>query len=196
MLGVTFRELGAAGSEASLPRATFPELVRRAAVAARTVRSGPADLNWVREILTPEEHDLWSRQSPFDQDHGVQVARRVERRLATTRHANDPRWIGAALMHDVGKTQAGLTPLERALATVAGRIVGLEAARRWAAGRGLRSRIGAYLTHGEIGARMIRAAGGRPEIAAWAEVHQSPHGAVRLGIPQDVVDALLESDVA
>jgi hypothetical protein len=193
---VTFRELGAAGSEASLPRATFPELIRRAVVAAGALRSGPGDLAWVREVLTPSEHDLWSRQSPFDQDHVLQVARRVERRLAATHHANDSRWIGAALMHDVGKAQAGLTSLERAFATLVGRTVRLETARRWAAGRGLRARIGAYLTHGEIGARMIRAAGGRHEIAAWAEVHQSPQGAVRLGIPQDVVDALLESDVA
>jgi len=185
-----------AGSGASLPRATLPELARRAIVASRAPRRSSSDLAWVREILTPAEHDLWSRQSPFDQDHVVQVARRVERCLSATPHADDPRWVGAALMHDVGKSRAGLTVLERALATLAGRTVRLETARRWAESGGLKGRIGAYLTHGEIGARMIREAGGRPEIADWAEVHQRPRSAIRLGIPQDVVDALLESDVA
>jgi hypothetical protein len=193
---VTFGRRGTPGSEASLPRATLPELARRALVAARAARSGDADLAWVREVLTPAEHDLWSTQSRFDQDHVVQVARRVERRLAATLHADDPRWVGAALMHDVGKAHAKLTTLERALAALAGRMIRLETARRWAGSGGLIGRIGAYLTHGEIGAGMIRAAGGRPEIAAWAEVHQRPRSAIRIGIPPDVVEALLESDVA
>jgi hypothetical protein len=192
---VTFPEREA-GSGASLPRATFPELARRAIVASRALRRSSADLAWVRAILTSAEHDLWSRQSPFDQDHVVRVARRVERRLAATAHAGDPRWVAAALMHDVGKSRARLTVLERAFATLAGRTVRLETARRWAESGGFKGRIGAYLTHGEIGARMIRDAGGRPEVAAWAEVHQRPRSAIRLGIPQDVVDALLESDVA
>ena len=193
---MTFRDRDETGSGAALPRATLPELARRAFVASRPSRSSPADLAWVRAVLTPAELDLWSTQSPFDQDHVVQVARRVERCLAATSHADDPRWVGAALMHDVGKSRAELTVFERALVTLAGRTVRLETARRWAESGGLKGRIGTYLTHGEIGARMIREAGGRSEIAAWAEVHQRPRSAIRLGIPQDVVDALLESDVA
>jgi len=193
---VSSRERAEFGSGASLPRATLPELARRALVASQGRRAGSADDAWVREILTPAEHVLWSRQSEFDQDHMIQVARRVERRLAFTPHANDPRWLGAALMHDVGKSRAALTGLERAVAALAGRWVRLETARRWAEGSGFAARIGAYLTHGEIGARMIRAAGGRSEIAAWAEVHQRRRSAIRLGIPPDVVGALLESDVA
>ena len=184
------------GSDASLPRATLPELARRAVAALRAVRSDSEDLAWVRAVLTPAEHDLWSKQSPFDRDHVVQVARRVERRLESTLHAKDSVWIGAALMHDVGKAHANLTTFERALAALAGRTVRLETARRWARGAGWKARIGAYLTHGEIGARMIRDAGGRDEIAAWAEVHQRPRASIRLGIPPDVVEALLDSDVA
>ena len=190
------REPGTSGREPSLPRATAAELFRRAFVAARATRSDAADFAWVETILTPAEHALWRRQSPFDRDHVVQVARRVERRLAATGHENDPRWIGAALMHDVGKARAGLTILERVLAAAAGRIVPLDTARRWATAQGLKGRIGAYLTHGEVGARMIRDAGGRAEIAAWAEAHQNPRAAARLGIPAEVVEALIASDVA
>ena len=43
---------------------------------------------------------------------------------------------------------------------------------------------------------MIRAAGGREEVAAWTEVHQGYESFARLGIPSVVVDALVESDVA
>lgn len=186
------------GSPPSLPRATWRELLRRTLVAAGRERSSAADRDWVESILTGPELDLWIRQSAFDQDHVLQVARRVERRLAATVHAGDARWLGAALMHDVGKVEARLSMLGRAAATIAGRIVSRETARRWASGApGFRRRIGAYLTHGEIGARMIRRAGGRGEAAAWSEAHQdlrlAPSG---LGFPADVVEALSESDVA
>ncbi len=181
-----------------LPRATWKELLRRALVAAGPPRSRQADRAWVRSILTGPELDLWIRQSAFDQDHVVRVARRVERRLASTVHAGDARWLGAALMHDVGKVEARLSMPGRAAAAIAGRIVTRTTARRWASGApGFRRRVGAYLTHGEIGARMIRDAGGRVEVAAWTEIHQDLRlAASALGIPADVVDALSESDVA
>ncbi len=167
-------------------------------VAAGPIRSCETDRAWVESILTGPELDLWVRQSAFDQDHVVQVARRVERRLAATVYRGDARWIGAALMHDVGKAEARLSMLGRAAATVAGRLVPRKTARRWASSAsGFRGRIGAYLTHGEIGARLIRKAGGRAEVAAWTEIHQdvglAPAG---LGFPAAVVEALSESDVA
>ena len=84
-------------------------------VAAGPIRSSdPADRAWVESILTPAEFDLWVRQSAYDQDHVVQVARRVERRLAATVYAGDARWTGAALMHDVGKAESKLSLPERA----------------------------------------------------------------------------------
>jgi HD superfamily phosphohydrolase YqeK len=127
----------------------------------------------------------------------VRVARRVERRLAETVHGSDSRWTAAALLHDVGKTDAGLAPLERAVATLASRVVDSGTARRWTAREnGFRRRIGSYLLHGEIGARMIRSAGGRMEAAAWAEVHQGDRGAPGPGIPSAVAAVLVESDVA
>ena len=100
-------------------------------------------------------------------------------------------------MHDVGKAAAGLSLIARAAAMLVNRFVDLETARRWARSRrtGL-SRIGLYLTHGEVGARLIRQAGGRAEIAAWSEVHQGGRTAPVPGIPPEVVAALIGSDVA
>lgn len=178
-----------------LPRATFRELAGRAVVAAGSVRSDSADQAWVQSILTPAELDLWTRQSSYDQDHSVQVARRVERRLASTPYRGDTLWLGAALMHDVGKPNLSMG--ERAIATLASRVVGVKTARRWARSTsGARRRIGAYLIHGEIGAGMIRAAGGREEVAVWTEIHQGYRSSDGTGLPPVVVEALVESDVA
>jgi HD domain len=185
------------GGDRPLPRATLPELFRRAVAAARSAADAPEDRVFARAVLTPAELELWSRQSALDRAHSVRVARRVERRLAETVHGSDSRWTAAALLHDVGKTDSGLAPLERAVATLASRVVDSGRARRWASrGAGFRRRIGSYLLHGEIGARMIRSAGGRAEAAAWAEVHQGDRGGPGPGIPSAVAAALVESDVA
>jgi hypothetical protein len=156
-----------------------------------------ADRAWARAALRPAEYAIWIRQTAYDRRHSVRVARRVEQRLEGTPYAGDARWLAAALMHDVGKAVAGLSPLSRAAAAFVNRIVDLETARRWArSGAGRRRRIGLYLIHGEVGARLIRDAGGREEIAAWSEAHQG-EGIERVpGFPPAVVAALTGSDVA
>ena len=178
-----------------LPRARWPELVSRARAAWSRGEVADGDRAWVSRILTPAELALWSGQSAHDRDHTLRVARRVERRLASTPHAGDTLWPAAALLHDVGKREADLTLLERAVATLASRVVSVERARRWIGSRiGIRRRFGLYLLHGEVGAGMIRRAGGREPIAAWAEVHQGDRAMG--GFPPLVVEALIESDVA
>lgn len=136
------------------------------------------------------------RQGDFDRAHAVRVAKRVERRLAATAYGNETVWLAAALMHDVGKVEAALSARERVLAMLASKAVGVDAARRWAASAsGAKRRIGSYLIHGEVGAAMIRAAGGREEVALWARIHQGYRTRVEHRVPPVVVEALLESDV-
>ena len=185
------------GGSNPLPRATFGELARRAAVAARKTRADANDRAWVKSILTAPEHELWIGLSSFDQDHCIRVARRAERRLASTIYGGDSRWLAAALLHDIGKARASLSMLERVIATLASKIVSVETARRWASDSGgIWRRIGSYLMHGEIGAQWIRDSGGRAEAAAWAEVHQRDRRIDVPGIPPAVAEALLASDVA
>lgn len=180
-----------------LPRATWRELAARTRRALRREPEEASDRSFARSLLTAAEFALWIRQSPYDRRHAVRVARRVEARLAGTAHANDPTWVAAALMHDVGKLDAGLSLIARAMAALANRLVGLGTARRWARSRrAWVARLGRYLTHGEVGARMIRDAGGREEIAAWTEVHQGCGDTTASGVPPDVVAALIGSDVA
>ena len=189
--------MSSSGGPNALPRATFLELAGRAVAAAVRRPGDPADRAWAESILTPAELGLWIRQSDYDQHHAIEVARRVERRLAATAHAGDTLWTGAALMHDVGKCESNLSLPERAAATLASKVFGVATARQWArSATGWKRRLGLYLTHGELGAAMIRAAGGREVLAVWSEIHQGYSGIESSGISPLVVDALIKSDVA
>jgi len=190
--------VSSSGGPNALPRATFLELAGRAVAAAVRPRSDPADRAWAQSVLTPGEFEVWIRQSDYDLHHAIQVGQRVEHRLASTAYKGDSRWICAALMHDVGKSESNLSLPERVVATLASKVFGVATARVWAASAsGWKRRLGLYLIHGELGAAMIRAAGGREEAAVWSEVHQGYATSVASGIlPPVVVRALIESDVA
>ena len=184
------------GRDPALPRARIGQLVRRLAKAVRRVHATPSDQRWAESVLQPGEWALWQRLSGPDQYHSIEVARSVERRLAGTPYAGDGRWLGAALLHDVGKGQPCLHLVERILATLLGQTVSLSTARRWAsAGGGTKRRLGLYLTHGAVGAAAIRAAGGREEIAAWAEAHQAWPCPEVEALPGPVVQALSDADL-
>ncbi|MGH8992287.1 MAG: HD domain-containing protein [Acidimicrobiia bacterium] len=153
----------------------------------------PADDEWVRGVLEAPELALWVRLPAHDRRHTVEVARRLESLLAATPHAGESRWLAAALLHDVGKLASGLSVPGRVVATLAGMALGWRLSA-WEEFRGVRRRISQYLRHGEIGADMIRMAGGREEVAAWAYAH---HDRSRLDtgmFPASVVAALVESD--
>jgi hypothetical protein len=169
--------------------------VRRLVDSARAARLSPDDRAWAASLLTPAEYALGARLVPHDQVHTVRVAKVTRSKLAGTAYEGDGRWLGAALMHDIGKLEAKLAMHERMAATLAGRAVGLSTATRWATGsRGFIRRLGLYLTHGAVGAGMIRRAGGREELAAWAEVHQAYNLPVKSPVPAPVAQALSEAD--
>lgn len=153
-----------------------------------------ADAEWAASVLTPEEHALWARMPGHDRRHSVLVARRVQRALADTDAADDPRWLAAALLHDVGKLDAGLTVVGRVVATVAGGAAGHEWAEPWSMKRGFTRRVGLYLRHPELGATRIRVQGGREEAARWAAAHHDESAWDETGIPPRVVDALVAAD--
>ncbi len=153
----------------------------------------PADREWVASLLQPGELDLWRRQPGHDRRHTAEVARRVEAALSGTAYAGDPRWLAAALLHDVGKLDSEPGIYGRVLATLAGKVAGgrLE---DWEARGGLRRRFARYRRHDEIGAEMIRAAGGRAEAAHWAAGHHHRFPVDPAVVPGPVAEALAEAD--
>lgn len=162
-----------------------------------SLRPGPPcvdDVAWVESVLEPDEYALWVKMGNADRRHSVAVARRVERALDGTAHGGDTRWPATALLHDVGKLDAGLNTLQRVGATLAGAAAGHDMAESWSAKRGITRRVGLYLRHPELGAARIRMAGGREEIAAWAAAHHEPEAWAGTGIPEAVMIVLHDAD--
>jgi putative nucleotidyltransferase with HDIG domain len=152
------------------------------------------DVVWVEGVLTPEAFALFRRQPNHDQRHAIGVARDVQTRLAGTPYADDPRWIAAALLHDIGKLDSRLGVYGRVVATVSGAAAGHDHAAAWSQSKGFTRRVGLYLRHAELGADRIRLAGEPEEVAAWAAAHHDPSAWSDLVIPGPVVVALDEAD--
>jgi len=169
-------------------------LVRRFFGTLSPVAPSADDVAWVAEVCTDGELALWRRLPRYDRRHSLQVARDVEALLAGTEYAGDPRWIEAALLHDVGKLDAGLGVLGRVGATLAGAAAGHDMADAWSGKRGVSRKVGLYLRHPELGADRIRMAGGSPEAATWADCHQDPQRYATCGLPPVVVEALAAAD--
>jgi hypothetical protein len=100
----------------------------------------PADVDWAATVLTPAAYAQWKLQPRHDQRHTVRVARTVEARLAGTPDEGDPRWLAAALLHDIGKLDARLGVYGRVVATVSGAATGGTLADAWSEKRGFTRR--------------------------------------------------------
>jgi hypothetical protein len=154
------------------------------------------DVACVAGILEPGELRLWRSLPNHDQRYTIRVAKLVEERLAGTEFAGQPRWLAAALLHDIGKLDAGLGVFGRSVATVMGAAAGPARVDRWAQTSGFRRRVAWYLHHDERGAERIRAAGGRDEAAGWARAHHQRDRWPASGVPIPVAEALEAADNA
>jgi HD domain len=154
----------------------------------------PEDVAWVESVLTPDGFVIFRRQPNHDQRHAIGVARDVQTRLADTEHADDPRWLSAALLHDIGKLDSRLGIYGRVVATVSATVAGRDSAEHWATSSGFTRRVGLYLQHAELGADRIRIAGEPEEAARWSAAHHEPSTWADLPIPEPVVAALDAAD--
>jgi response regulator RpfG family c-di-GMP phosphodiesterase len=162
-------------------------LARRFVRALWPGRPRTADVAWVESVLTPAELSLWRQLPNHDRRYSIRVARHAQQSLAGTEH-DDSRWQTVALLHDVGKLDAGLGVAGRTLATVTGVV---RPRTRQSSGR-----FGRYLRHDEIGAAMIRSTEGRNEAAVWAAVHHHRERWADSGLPGPVAEALAAADDA
>jgi len=143
-----------------------------------------ADSGWARSQLVAGEVALWEQMSGPDRRHAVGVARRTAALLgeeAATRPV-----LAAALLHDVGKIDAGLGTFRRSVVTAAALVAGRERLRRG------ESRVGRYLRHDAIGAALLRTAGSDDLTVTWAREHHLPPD--RWTLPTPVAAALKDAD--
>ncbi len=153
--------------------------------------SGPSSTSeeWVRSVLSDDEHELWRRMSRADRRHAVGVARRVERSLGD--EATKP-VLAAALLHDVGKVSAGLGTYGRVVATLAGAAAGRSMADAWTEGKGFTRKVGLYLRHPDLGGDMLAMAGSDALTVSWAREHHLPED--DWTVPPNVARALKAAD--
>jgi hypothetical protein len=175
-----------------MSRATH--LSKRFFVALWPARPAADDVEWVQTFLNPSEYVVWSRLPNHDRRHSIGVARRVQAALEGTEYADQPAWLEAALLHEVGKLDARLGVFGRVGATLAGSAAGHDMAEAWSTKRGITRRFGLYLRHAELGATRIRVAGGSEPAARWAAIHHDEAAWSDSGIPPVVVDALHAAD--
>jgi len=116
-----------------------------------------ADEAWAESQLLSAEVALWRRMSNQDRRHAIEVAHRFAARTPAGRAE-----LAGALLHDVGKVDAGLGTFSRVLATLV--------PERWCRGRYAR-----YHQHEAIGAAWCREAGSEPvTIALVADDGSAP----------------------
>jgi HD domain len=166
-------------------RARLRHLTGRFFGSLRPAPVGDADRAWVRRVLTREEFDVWETLGRADRAESLAVAHRVEHALGP---GVDDRWLAAALLHDVGKTDARLGTIGRAATTAVAGVVSHRRARRWT------NRFGAYVAHDDRGAARLEAVGARPEAVAWARAHHRPELWCATGIPADLCEILAVAD--
>jgi len=130
----------------------------------------PDGAAWAAARLTEREADLWRSMSGADRRHSLGVARRVAEALPDA----DRPVLAAALLHDVGKVEAGLGTYGRVVATLSAAAAGRDQAEAWSATRGFTRRVGLYLRHPELGGDMLALAGSDPLTVAWAREHHLP----------------------
>jgi hypothetical protein len=126
---------------------------------------------WAHGWLLEEEAELWDQMSGPDRRHSLGAARDVDEMLDD---ASPRPIIAAALLHDVGKVDAGLGTFGRVIATLCGATFGRVIGYDWPPKGGLRRRIGLYLRHDEIGAERLELIGSDPMTISWAREHHGP----------------------
>lgn len=136
--------------------------------AAVRARVDPPDDSPAREGLPPNLYSLFGEMQPEDQGHGLQVLRILESSGPVEEVVRQ-----AALLHDVGKANAGIGLAHRILRVLVARR--LPAVWAWLAGwpTGWHRPFWVVANHPERGAVWVESVGGSPELVELIRYHES-----------------------
>ena len=144
--------------------------VRRFFASVVPGRPSDDDLAWAGSYLTDDERRLFAKMAATDQRHLVGVAKAVERHGVDGRSPET--WVmAAALLHDVGKSVAGLGTYGRVVATLSEAVGGASMATAWTESGGFTRKVGLYLQYPALGADLLRLTGSDERVVAWAAEH-------------------------
>jgi HD domain len=126
---------------------------------------------WAGQRLPPLEYAVYARMDPRDREHAVRVAQKL---LEQHKDAGDE-LVRAALLHDSGKLLRPYVWLERIAAGLSNRPTQhVPLPTDWNSRRFSAFEI--RLLHPQLGAALIRAAGGSPRVTEIVERHHHPNG--------------------
>lgn len=110
------------------------------------------DIEYAKSNLSASQHELFSRLSRQEQKHSIKVAREVEEECAREGIEPDD-MVRVALLHDVGKLNARLNPIDKSLLVLGDKLSG---------GRirnlGWR-KVDVYFNHGAMGRELLKGMG-------------------------------------
>jgi putative nucleotidyltransferase with HDIG domain len=129
---------------------------------AHTASMSIADLAEVRAHLDPQLTELFLRMAVRDQVHALRVLHRLD--------GAEPLLQQAALLHDIGKSEAPLGTIGRSLMVLAGAIGARGLLMRVP---GIGPRVRRYLDHPRIGADLLRHAGADAPLVQIVAEHES-----------------------
>lgn len=136
-------------------------------LSALTARRAPSDPNLTR-ALSPDEQTLFAALSPVDRAHALRVAERLEQA-----GYHDPALLKAGLLHDIGKAGADIGLLHRILHVALGVLAPGLLAWLGADPGGWHLPFYALAHHAEIGAELVRQAGGDALTVALVRYHDA-----------------------
>jgi hypothetical protein len=137
-------------------------------VDALTASIRPPDPTPARRVLDGPLMALFLHMPPADRKHGLAVMAVLDARGET-----DVTLMQAALLHDVGKTDAGITVVHRsARVLLSGRLGAVWAFLTRSAG-GWRRPLWMLANHPELGARLVAGAGGSRDLVDIVRFHEN-----------------------
>jgi putative nucleotidyltransferase with HDIG domain len=128
---------------------------------ALLLKTDPVELEQAQKILNPEQWTLFAQLQTGEAAHSLALCRKLR-----DQGENDPDLLTAALLHDIGKLNYPMNPIERALVVMV-RTVSPGRARQWGSlppggwesAPSLRKPFIVKQQHAEWGAEMARKAG-------------------------------------
>jgi hypothetical protein len=161
-----------------------------------TANNDPPELERALSLLNPEQAGLFLRLQTGEKNHAMAMLRTL-----TRQGEKHPDLLVAALLHDVGKVNYPMNPLERALVVLLRAFLPRQAQQwgevpraGWESTPSWRKPFVLAAQHSQWGAQLAEKSGVRPLTEALIRLHERRHAAELGNIENDLLNKLWMAD--